>query len=171
MSTSDYLIDTEKIVSATEIAAEANAKLYEKTYLLDQNVPLSIADLDLDSMAYETALVDEPSSDMIDSINQTPLTFSPINKDSVLIEDLIGFVPQNENEVIISSYLADWLINSGKADSYQALIDENVMLDLKGLSELKVVGIVEYETPILNNELTALYTVGNTLYVSETFFD
>ncbi len=164
-------IPQEKVEGAIEISNNANATLYDKTYVLVDNNPIVIADLNIDASDLETDYVDEPLEAMVNTINQTPLTFSAVEENSVLYKDLLGFVPQNDSEVVVSSYVADWLINAGLAENHQSLIDAQVNISLDGLNPLKLVGIIEYTTPILNQEFTALYTVGNSFYVHESFFD
>lgn len=163
-------IDEEKLVLATDVADNANASIYSKTYIINETVPFMIADLGLDSTLYETSYVSESDEAMINTINQTALTFVPIEKHEELLNNFIGDMPTSANEVIINSYIADWMINSGLAESHQALIDNHVTINLEGLNPLTIVGIQSYVTPILSNEFTALNTVGNSIYVSSDFF-
>lgn len=164
-------IDPVKIETARTLALENGGLVYDKTYILVNDQAITMIDLNLEPSKFETELVKDPDEKLVSTIQNTTLTFTAVAQDSVLLEDLVGFVPQNKDEVVISSYLADWLIQSGQATSYQDLIDSSYTLKLDTINPLRVVGVEVYQTPILNNETTALYTVGNSLYVHSSFFD
>lgn len=167
-------IDAEKIASATVFAENVNAFIYPKTYVLKGEIPYLISDLNFNSnnsSIIETDLITEPSAQLMTQISMLPLTFTSVDSSSPLVESLIGTNPIHENEVIISSYLADWYINDGYASSYDRLISESIQVQLDGLEPLTIVGIIQYETPILASDTSALQTVANTLYVSADFFN
>jgi hypothetical protein len=173
-------IAPETLVKIEEIAQNANAVLYAKANLMQGDHSLSISDLGFSVWnpdVLESKLLVDPSIELLSTIAASPLSFVELEEDSSLYDRLLGQSAQNNNEVVISSYLADWIIQAGlvhqnySLNDYQSLLEEKVQLRLPGLEALTIVGIVEYQTPILNNETSALRSVANNLYVSEQFLN
>ena len=121
-----------------------------------------------------TRLLDERK---VAVIKDLPLTFVETGVGSPLYDDLIGNEPSNNREVVISSYLADLLIQSGMViegelqtfTSYMDLLSKTPIIPLTENMQLKVVGIMEHATPVLNNETIVLETVYTNLYVQRGF--
>lgn len=170
----------EVIAKIKTIAKEENVILYPKTYvLLEDNSPLTFSHLGFNNLTPATLqsdLVIDPDIALVATVASTPLTFSEVSEDSPLLSNLVGRAPTSPNEVVISSYLADWILQSGlnsnenTANTYQDLVNQATRLELETLEGLSIVGVVKYDTPLLKKELTALFSTANTLYVHPSFF-
>lgn len=173
-------IAPETLLKIEGIADASNAALYAKANILNGENILSISDLGFavwNPDVLESKYLIDPSIELVSTIAASPLSFVELEENSVIYDRLIGRTAQNNTEVVISSYLADWILQAGlvnqdiKVQTYQDLVLENVKLVLPSVGSLSIVGIVEYQTPILNNETSALRSVANNLYVSSNFLN
>lgn len=171
-------IAPETLLKIENIAKASNAVLYAKANILKDDVVLSLSHLGFNVWnqdVLETQTLIDPSLELLSTIAASPLAFVELPENSVLYDHLVGRSAQDSTEVVISSYLADWIMQAGlvgqniQASSYDALVLENVWIRLPEMSDLKIVGVIKYQTPILNNETTALRSVANNLYVSSNF--
>lgn len=78
--------------------------------------------------------------------------------DNLSSQKIIGHLPKEENEIMISNYIADLMINHGiklynndilttdyqKVENYEQLIDENTYLALNN-RKVKISGIIDYD--------------------------
>lgn len=118
------------------------------------------------------------------------MSFETIND---LKKDIIGVYPNNKNEIIINSYLADQIINFGimltdetiyKPPTYEDIINEKKQIKL-GNQEIIISGIMPLdltkyeELKYTNKNETNLYEIflniinqlGNIVYVRDDFYD
>lgn len=171
----------EVIAKIETIAEDEGVILYPKSYvLLEDGSPMTLSHLGFAQLTPANADNDQVlNMDIatVATIASTPLTFSPVKADSRLLNNLVGRAPQNASEIVVSSYVADWILKAGLnnqpwtygSKDYQTLVTSGMPIQLEGLKPLTIVGVVKYETPILKNELTALRSVANTIYVSQDF--
>lgn len=173
-------IEPEVVVRIDQISKDQGALLYPKTFvLLPDETPLTFSHVGLSQLTIANITNDaviEPDLQTLTTIASTPLTFSAVSSNSPLLNNLVGSAPSSSNEVVISSYLADWILSAGlngqdvsSIHSYQALVDAKLPLTLNGETALTIVGVVKYQSPILKKDLSALTSVANTLYVSDAF--
>jgi len=135
---------------------------------------LNNGELDEKSLQSENTRLLSPS--FIDTIKQLPLNFVETSVGSSVYDNLVGSEPKNNHEVVISSYLADLMINSGylkdgelvQFGSYQEIVNQNMDIVLAD-KVLRIVGVNLHETPVLDNEIIALKTVYSNIYVQRGF--
>ena len=148
-------VNAESIEISDEKIAEVKEKTglnwYKQIVLTQNQVPASITyvnDINYSSIYYTDA---------------STLEFVELDKDNTkLIEDkLIGRSAENSNEIVIPSYIADNIIQSGiylynndsnvnkqtyKPISYNQIINEGKLIEITGLNTgVKIVGIIEYD--------------------------
>jgi len=182
-------ISADVLAKIDTIANTQGGLLYAKSYMtvLDAStqtqVPITLSEFSFANLTPATLTneyVIHPDIAMVATVASTPLTFTPVTKSSDLLEGLIGNAPQNSEEIVISSYLADWLISAGTTQSVQTLVAENIqtyedlinsptLFTLCGSNPVKIVGVVQYKTPILLKETSALRSVANSIFVHESF--
>ena len=173
-------IEPEVLVHIDQIADAQGAILYPKTFVLGADeLPLTLSQVGLNSLNVSSVSGDfvvNPDIQMVATIASTPLTLTPVEASSPLLNNLVGKAASGSNDVVISSYLADWILKGGLAgvdtsslNSYQDLVDAKLSLNLNGTYPVSIVGIVKYQTPILRNDTSALTSVANTFYVSNEF--
>ena len=172
-------LSTDQLVRIQRVLPDYGANLYKRFNLVKEGQLLNISslsfgELNKDSLSSEnTRLLSESYLDVIKSL---PLNFVETSVGSSIYDNLIGAEPKNNHEVVISSYLADLMIQSGylvdgnlvKFDTYQEVVNSNINLML-GETLVKVVGVLEHQTPILDKETTALNTVYSNIYVQRGF--
>ena len=172
-------LSTDQLVRIQRVLPDYGANLYKRFNLVKEGQLLNISslsfgELNKDSLSSEnTRLLSESYLDVIKTL---PLNFVETSVGSSIYDNLIGAEPKNNHEVVISSYLADLMIQSGylvdgnlvKFDTYQEVVNSNINLML-GETLVKVVGVLEHQTPILDKETTALNTVYSNIYVQRGF--
>lgn len=172
-------LSTDQLVRIQRVLPDYGANLYKRFNLVKEGQLLNISslsfgELNKDSLSSEnTRLLSESYLDVIKTL---PLNFVETSVGSSIYDNLIGAAPKNNHEVVISSYLADLMIQSGylvdgnlvKFDTYQEVVNSNINLML-GETLVKVVGVLEHQTPILDKETTALNTVYSNIYVQRGF--
>ncbi|MCI6266065.1 MAG: ABC transporter ATP-binding protein/permease [Erysipelotrichaceae bacterium] len=92
------------------------------------------------------------------------ISFIKTNNNLIKGSKIIGNMPTNDDEIMITSYIADQIINNGiksktdknnnktevyKPNSYTQMIDDNIYINLGDMMYVKVVGIIDY-TDYLN---------------------
>lgn len=92
------------------------------------------------------------------------ISFVKTNNNLIKRSKIIGNIPTNDDEIMITSYIADQIINNGikskteknnnktevyKPNSYTQMIDDNIYINLGDMKYVKVVGIIDY-TDYLN---------------------
>ena len=173
------LIEGDRLVQIQNVLPDYGAVMYKRQAMIVDGNLLTLNNLPMvlnaDSLQSPlTRLLDSSKLDMIKSL---PLNFVETGVGSKLYDDLIGNEPRNNQEVVISSYLADLFIQSGhklngqmqKYTSYTDLLAKAPVIPLNDQINLKVVGIMEHATPVLNNETIALETVYSNVYVQRGF--
>lgn len=143
------------------------------------------------SMVYSSSLKDESSFPMYYSIGSRISGFSFIDTSEAHIDNLIGRLPENENEIVISSFIVDSIIYRGidskdtleekakiekfQPKDYNELINSNKYINFCNKQYLKVVGIVDISSKLsedIVNEFktTSYYDIENQ-EISEEFYN
>lgn len=168
-----------QLIKIQSVLPDYGASLYKRVNLVLDGQILNISNLSLGELNESSLASDNTrllSVSSLDTIKQLPLNFVEVSVGSRIYDGLIGKEPKNNQEIVISSYLADLMIQSGylkegklaKFSSYQDILNQGVDLFI-GDKTLQVVGVIEHKTPILDNELTALHTVYSNIYVQRGF--
>ncbi len=168
-----------QLIKIQSVLPDYGASLYKRVNLVLDGQILNISNLALGELNESSLASDNTrllSVSSLDTIKQLPLNFVEVSVGSRIYDGLIGNEPKNNQEIVISSYLADLMIQSGyqkegelaQFSSYQDILNQGADL-LIGDKILQVVGVIEHKTPILDNELTALHTVYSNIYVQRGF--
>ena len=173
------LIEGDRLTQIQNVLPDYGAVMYKRQALMlgDDLLTVSALPVNIDADSLQSPLTRLLDASKVDVIKALPLNFIEAGVGSHLYDDLIGNEPSNNQEVVISSYLADLIIQSGLAvdgsiqrfTSYTDLISKTPVINLGETMNLKVVGVMEHETPVLNNETIALETVYSNLYVQRGF--
>lgn len=173
------LIEGDRLTQIQNVLPDYGAVMYKRQALMlgDSLLTVSALPVNIDADSLQSPLTRLLDASKVDVIKALPLNFIEAGVGSHLYDDLIGSEPSNNQEVVISSYLADLIIQSGLAvdgsiqrfTSYTDLISKTPVINLGETMNLKVVGVMEHETPVLNNETIALETVYSNLYVQRGF--
>lgn len=173
------LIEGDRLTQIQNALPDYGAVMYKRQALMlgDSLLTVSALPVNIDANSLQSPLTRLLDASKVDVIKALPLNFIEAGVGSHLYDDLIGREPSNNQEVVISSYLADLIIQSGlEVDgsiqgftSYTDLISKTPVINLGETMNLKVVGVMEHETPVLNNETIALETVYSNLYVQRGF--
>lgn len=173
------LIEGDRLTQIQNVLPDYGAVMYKRQALMlgDSLLTVSALPVNIDADSLQSPLTRLLDASKVDVIKALPLNFIEAGVGSHLYDDLIGSEPSNNQEVVISSYLADLIIQSGLAvdgsiqrfTSYTDLISKTPVINLGETMNLKVVGVMEHETPVLNNETIALETVYSSLYVQRGF--
>ena len=173
------LIEGDRLTQIQNVLPDYGAVMYKRQALMlgDSLLTVSALPVNIDADSLQSPLTRLLDASKVDVIKALPLNFIEAGVGSHLYDDLIGREPSNNQEVVISSYLADLIIQSGLAvdgsiqrfTSYTDLISKTPVINLGETMNLKVVGVMEHETPVLNNETIALETVYSNLYVQRGF--
>jgi len=173
------LIEGDRLVQIQNVLPDFGALMYKRQALVSDGALLNVSNLPLilDASSLKSPLTRLLDANKVDVIKSLPLNFVEAGVGSHLYDDLIGNEPSNNQEVVISSYLADLFIQSGisvdgaiqRFTSYTDLVSKAPVLRLNDDLKLRVVGVMEHETPVLNNETIALETVYSNLYVQRGF--
>lgn len=91
-------------------------------------------------------------------INSTPIEFIELEQASNISEQIIGSFPVNNNELLISNYLADLMIMRGievkdennntilfQPKTYEEIVNSNYLFYLDELENMKISGIIKYD--------------------------
>lgn len=167
-------LSSDVLIKVRKMTEDNHAYLYHKTQILLDNDWLKVSDLDIGLSNYvllESDLIPKPNKELLDTIQSSYISFVSTQSDSVLLEDLIGNVPSNRYEVVISNYLAEILMISkySEVSSIDELIEREIWITFKDKMKLKLVGVVMNETPLLRSDTTILNTSFTNLYVHPTF--
>jgi ABC-type lipoprotein export system ATPase subunit/ABC-type antimicrobial peptide transport system permease subunit len=125
-------------------------------------------------------LIQNQEKAYLDYINDT--TFSSLyyadtstllfveSDDNIVKENIIGKYPENSDEILISNYIADNIIQSGitikedntekvyKPTSYNQIISENKLIKISGIDKyVKISGIIEYDMSKYNTLKSVSY--------------
>ena len=88
------------------------------------------------------------------------LNFVELDDNNFIKEKIIGRLPSENNEIVISNYIADVIINYGitipsndefgmdvtyKPKTYQELVSDSKLLSIDANNKVKIVGVVEYD--------------------------
>lgn len=88
------------------------------------------------------------------------LYFVELDENSFIKENIIGRLPNVNNEIVISNYIADVIINYGitipsndefgmdttyKPKTYQELVNDAKLLSIDENNKVKIVGVIEYD--------------------------
>lgn len=173
------LIEGDRLTQIQNVLPDYGAVMYKRQALMlgDSLLTVSALPVNIDADSLQSPLTRLLDASKVDVIKALPLNFIEAGVGSHLYDDLIGNEPRNNQEVVISSYLADLIIQSGmtvdgsiqRFTSYTDLISKTPIINLGETMNLKVVGVMEHETPVLNNETIALETVYSNLYVQRGF--
>jgi ABC-type lipoprotein export system ATPase subunit len=173
------LIEGDRLTQIQNVLPDYGAVMYKRQALMigDGLLTVRALPINIDANSLQSPLTRLLDASKVDVIKELPLNFIETGVGSHLYDDLIGNEPGNNQEVVISSYLADLIIQSGVAidgsiqrfTSYTDLISKTPVINLGETMNLKVVGIMAHETPVLNNETIALETVYSNLYVQRGF--
>lgn len=173
------LIEGDRLTQIQNVLPDYGAVMYKRQALMlgDSLLTVSALPVNIDADSLQSPLTRLLDASKVDVIKALPLNFIEAGVGSHLYDDLIGREPSNNQEVVISSYLADLIIQSGlevdgsiqSFTSYTDLISKTPVINLGETMNLKVVGVMEHETPVLNNETIALETVYSNLYVQRGF--
>ncbi len=173
------LIEGDRLAQIQNVLPDYGAVMYKRQAMLvgDGLLTVSALPLSIDANSLQSPLTRLLDASKVDVIKELPLNFVEAGVGSRLYDDLIGNEPSNNQEVVISSYLADLFIQNGmmvegsiqRFTSYSDLISKTPVINLGETMNLKVVGVMEHETPVLNNETIALETVYSNLYVQRGF--
>lgn len=173
------LIEGERLVQIQNVLPDYGAEMYKRQALRkgDAFLTVGMLPLILDANSLQSQNTRLLDASKVDVIKDLPLNFVEAGAGSSLYDDLMGNEPKNNQEVVISSYLADLFIQSGmmvdgemqRFESYTDMISKAPVIRLGAYLNLKVVGVMEHGTPILNNETIALETVYSNLYVQRGF--
>ena len=173
------LIEGDRLTQIQNVLPDYGAVMYKRQALMlgDSLLTVSALPVNIDADSLQSPLTRLLDASKVDVIKALPLNFIEAGVGSHLYDDLIGREPSNNQEVVISSYLADLIIQSGlevdgsiqRFTSYTDLISKTPVINLGETMNLKVVGVMEHETPVLNNETIALETVYSNLYVQRGF--
>ena len=173
------LIEGDRLTQIQNVLPDYGAVMYKRQALMlgDSLLTVSALPVNIDADSLQSPLTRLLDASKVDVIKALPLNFIEAGVGSHLYDDLIGSEPSNNQEVVISSYLADLIIQSGmtvdgsiqRFTSYTDLISKTPIINLGETMNLKVVGVMEHETPVLNNETIALETVYSNLYVQRGF--
>lgn len=173
------LIEGDRLTQIQNVLPDYGAVMYKRQALMlgDSLLTVSALPVNIDADSLQSPLTRLLDASKVDVIKALPLNFIEAGVGSHLYDDLIGNEPSNNQEVVISSYLADLIIQSGmmvdgsiqRFTSYTDLISKTPYINLGETMNLKVVGVMEHETPVLNNETIALETVYSNLYVQRGF--
>ena len=173
------LIEGDRLTQIQNVLPDYGAVMYKRQALMlgDSLLTVSALPVNIDADSLQSPLTRLLDDSKVDVIKALPLNFIEAGVGSHLYDDLIGNEPSNNQEVVISSYLADLIIQSGmtvdgsiqRFTSYTDLISKTPVINLGETMNLKVVGVMEHETPVLNNETIALETVYSNLYVQRGF--
>ena len=173
------LIEGDRLTQIQNVLPDYGAVMYKRQALMlgDSLLTVSALPVNIDANSLQSPLTRLLDASKVDVIKALPLNFIEAGVGSHLYDDLIGREPSNNQEVVISSYLADLIIQSGltidgsiqRFTSYTDLISKTPVINLGETMNLKVVGVMEHETPVLNNETIALETVYSNLYVQRGF--
>ena len=173
------LIEGDRLTQIQNVLPDYGAVMYKRQALMlgDSLLTVSALPVNIDADSLQSPLTRLLDDSKVDVIKALPLNFIEAGVGSHLYDDLIGSEPSNNQEVVISSYLADLIIQSGmtvdgsiqRFTSYTDLISKTPVINLGETMNLKVVGVMEHETPVLNNETIALETVYSNLYVQRGF--
>ena len=173
------LIEGDRLTQIQNVLPDYGAVMYKRQALMlgDSLLTVSALPVNIEADSLQSPLTRLLDASKVDVIKALPLNFIEAGVGSHLYDDLIGREPSNNQEVVISSYLADLIIQSGmmvdgsiqRFTSYTDLISKTPVINLGETMNLKVVGVMEHETPVLNNETIALETVYSNLYVQRGF--
>ncbi|HET6785156.1 MAG TPA: ABC transporter ATP-binding protein/permease [Erysipelotrichaceae bacterium] len=161
------------------ILPDYDAIMYKRLAVLNGEQTINISSLPFTSLSVNALDSDNTkflSDSYLDTIKELPLQFVELGINSEVYESIIGSQPNDYNEIVISSYLADLIIKAGLTidnttlsfDSYQDIISKAVSLNISG-KELKIVGITKNLTPVLDKETIVLDTVFANIYVQRGF--
>ncbi len=114
------------------------------------------------------------------------LEFIPTNNiNDIIKENIIGRNPSSGNEIVISNYLANFIIDKGvtvyediiqdeyitnnifKPDSYDELLNSNYTFYMGENRKVKIVGIIDYD--LSNFDESKTYNIYNKIFVDEDF--
>ena len=172
-------LSPEQLKRIQAVLPDYGASLYKRMNLLVDGQLLSVSNLmfgELDGQSLQSENTRLLSTTFIETIKQLPINFIETGVGSSIYDNLVGDEPKNNQEVVISSYLADLMINSGylkdgelvQFDSYQEIVNQDMNIILAD-KVLKIVGVNKHETPVLDNETIALKTVYSNIYVQRGF--
>jgi len=156
-----------------------DATMYKRLAVLNGEQSINVSTLPFTNLSINALDSDNTkflSDSYLDTIKEIPLQFVELGVNSEVYGSIIGTQPNDYNEIVISSYLADLIINAGLTinestltfDSYQDIISKSVSLNISG-KELKIVGITKNQTPVLDKETIVLDTVYANIYVQRGF--
>ena len=118
----------------------------------------SISIINAFSISYETS-IEEPGNLYTKNY---PIEFVEINEEEDLPTSLIGQFPKENNEIIISNYVADLIIMNGiiidtkenefgipkifQPKNYEELLNSDLLISIGEMKKIKIVGILDYNT-------------------------
>lgn len=140
---------TDKIIA--DLKKETNLKLYNY-YTFNNDISVTIGSFGFDQ---------NKTGDYVYLDLYSNLSFVEISDNDVIVDELIGRLPLNEKEVVVSSYIADAMmkvgVNLGEVDefglvktyqptSYNQVISDGKTFKLANKIEVKIVGILNQDT-------------------------
>ncbi len=172
-------LNPDTMLRLNKTMVDYETSLYRRTALLNNGQPLMVANLPFakfDINALSTELTERVNEENRIALTQMPLQFVELSSDSIIYQDILGSIPQNTSEIVVSSYLADWMILNGikqenetiTARSYRDLIAQNVTIPVNG-KDLRIVGVMVHQTPILDEEKVVAMSIFSNLYVQRGF--
>lgn len=168
----NHKLTTDVLIQVREMTENEHAILYPKTQINLNNHWLTINDLgmDLNQTLIESDLIPKPNKELVQEIQSSYLSFVSSDEEG-LFDQLIGRIPNNRYEVVISNYLGELLLKTKYQEFNQLedLVNGDIWLNFNEQIKLKIVGIQMNETPLLRNDTTILNTSYTNLYVHPSF--
>ncbi|PWM99711.1 MAG: hypothetical protein DBX37_03800 [Massilioclostridium sp.] len=161
--------------------------------------------LDQTELQYTSLGINQPTNSMEDNYYTvgayTQMQVVPLPENQTWIkENVIGHLPQNEDEIVISNYVSSIIQKYGiqpyteneldLTDVYypandQELVEKGLYINFNGIKKVKIVGVIQYDlskyetikktidktTYLLYNDLSSeVKATYNRIYVAEDFF-
>lgn len=161
----DHVINSQVRAKIFNIAKDNNALFFPRTLLETDDHLISISDLGITEISNAEWMI-HTNDEMKESILSTALSFTPYTKAISNSDQLIGRLPYEKNEVIISSQLLDLIDNTTDTQTY---LESHPLLKIDKLTELKVVGLLEENVSLMPDENIALYSNISLIYTHPEF--
>lgn len=185
---SNHVVSDEGFMENTTLSLkDEQEKLIEKTFGKKGNNVYEFSEDNCYGLcSIENTFHIQSKNNMVsDSTNIQVVTTNDISQ--LLKENIIGKQPQNSNEVVISNYIANQIIDNGvevyesvidtefsKSNvyvpkSYEDILNTNYTYHFGNVGKVKIVGIIDYD---LNNKTEAyISNVYNKVFVQPSFIE
>lgn len=171
-------LDTSLLNQVEKIARAQHVDVFPRTQLAVNEAYLTVNDIRwLKRKVVDSYLwLIRPNEVLTQNLLNSYLSFTAYTQIDWTQQKWIGRVPHNENEIILSSYLADMMITQGiegeanTAQVYETLLAQQSTINITGLEPLKVVGIKLETSPLLRNETSILNSGFGLISTHPSFF-